>query len=1181
MRIKPTTSSDSSNTIPITYLDTDGTLAANSDTKVPSQKAAKTYVDTSLLNPSISKIFLDTNPTVGAHTDGKLYWDAANKCMAIEEAGDVTLQVGQEDHRLVYNNTGSRIANGVAVYTNGVYAGGTNDTVSIAKAKADSATTSFVLGLCTQDIDHASYGLVTLRGNVNDMDTQKIDAAYIISQGILYHSRIGGLTGNAYTVEVVNTGAGGLHYHETASDITIDLGGVASTRAQVVALFTATPSAIVTTRVITAGNVIVAAPVVLANGKVVAEGDVLYLHPDIDGVLTTTVPTTPDLEIRVGRLITLNTYGVNNGRINVRINQAYRIQDLVDTTITAPAVDDALVYNGTSWVNASSYNVTIGAGKTLDASAGTLTLANNQISGDKVEGGTINSITINTLESTNVTSPTINAGKDGTSGVLKLYSEQGAVDYTASVKPNATMTENADFFLPAAKPAATYFMVMTNAGIMAFDSSTYLSLVGNQSVDGIKTFTSFPITPSASPTTAYQVANKSYVDSVAVGLTPKDACRLATAAALPACTYSGNPNFTLTGDAFGLLSIDSVDVVATNRVLIKNQVDAKQNGIYTVTTIGDGGTAFVLTRAADYNETAEVGKGTFTYITAGSTNAGYQFIQTTTTPTLDTNDLVFVTLYAPLADTLDTVTDRGATTTNVLTMGGVINTGPVTESGIKNIVFGDTPYTVLATDRHIYGKTVGGAINVLLPPATGSGRIISFNKRDISTNIMTITADTTGIPDTINGSATKALENIYDSLTIQDCAANEWSNVIRSADVASNTIRVSASGRADYKTIGDAITYLNTLSTTDGIRLVVDGGSYDIDATITVNATMPITIEGSGISSTILNSAAGLLNSNMFVLQSAMAFTQLGFAGTDAWAAGTNASFVKITSDSLYCELKDITMDKCKRGIEVTGNSDIFVFDFIISNATVAGIEMNSVGANDLDAEIGNFESCAIGIHLLKSSAGSVFLNLLRFMNVAGNIGILYVPTTFIYSSMTIGSCEYNNIATFFSGFDFTLARDADIEVINSIGEEDKSPHAKINLVGNTTVTALASNTWTKATFVNTSSYACKWTVANNRLTYQSRHIRDIMMWVSGSTYISSNGTFNLQFAIVKNNNAAATIYGQTQITTDQNARRFQFSTVVYLDDVGLNDYYELWVRNITDGTDPVIADLNWLAKST
>lgn len=47
--------------------------------------------------------------------------------------------------------------------------------------------------------------------------------------------------------------------------------------------------------------------------------------------------------------------------------------------------------------NGTSVGLKVGTGKTLDVSSGTLTLADNQISGDKVEGGTVNAITINTL----------------------------------------------------------------------------------------------------------------------------------------------------------------------------------------------------------------------------------------------------------------------------------------------------------------------------------------------------------------------------------------------------------------------------------------------------------------------------------------------------------------------------------------------------------------------------------------------------------------------------------------------------------------------------------------------------------------------------------------------------------------------------------------------------------------
>jgi hypothetical protein len=66
-------------------------------------------------------------------------------------------------------------------------------------------------------------------------------------------------------------------------------------------------------------------------------------------------------------------------------------------------------------------DVTVGAGKTLDVSAGTLTLADDQISGDKVSGGTIGTVTISQLagamdaNSQSMTNVNIDSGNiDGT-----------------------------------------------------------------------------------------------------------------------------------------------------------------------------------------------------------------------------------------------------------------------------------------------------------------------------------------------------------------------------------------------------------------------------------------------------------------------------------------------------------------------------------------------------------------------------------------------------------------------------------------------------------------------------------------------------------------------------------------------------------------------------------------------
>jgi len=71
------------------------------------------------------------------------------------------------------------------------------------------------------------------------------------------------------------------------------------------------------------------------------------------------------------------------------------------TTWTIPAVTLGGAVTGNAQT-ISNANVTVGASRTLDVSAGTLTLAANQISGDKVEGGTINAITITTLSASTI-----------------------------------------------------------------------------------------------------------------------------------------------------------------------------------------------------------------------------------------------------------------------------------------------------------------------------------------------------------------------------------------------------------------------------------------------------------------------------------------------------------------------------------------------------------------------------------------------------------------------------------------------------------------------------------------------------------------------------------------------------------------------------------------------------------
>lgn len=135
----------------------------------------------------------------------------------------------------------------------------------------------------------------------------------------------------------------------------------------------------------------------------------------------------------------------------------------------------------------------------------------------------------------------------------------------------------------------------------------------------------------ADPTTDDQAATKRYVDAVASGLDLKASCRAATTSPLPnSPTYNngtGGVGATLTASTLDdLPSLDGVSITTGDRILVKDQANALENGIYTLTEPGaDGVTAWELTRATDADDNSgspeEVTPGLFTFVEEGSVNA--------------------------------------------------------------------------------------------------------------------------------------------------------------------------------------------------------------------------------------------------------------------------------------------------------------------------------------------------------------------------------------------------------------------------------------------------------------------------------------------------------------------------------------------------------------------------------
>ena len=138
---------------------------------------------------------------------------------------------------------------------------------------------------------------------------------------------------------------------------------------------------------------------------------------------------------------------------------------------------------------------------------------------------------------------------------------------------------------------------------------------------------------------ADSLATKEYVDSASSGLDVKDSCRVATTAALTVTYDQSNGRLDNAGTQAALV-IDGVTLSVNDRVLVKDQAEARQNGLYIVSDIGSNSSNWRLTRASDADAGSEITGGTFTFVEEGTANSdnGYVFTHNGT-PTLTDNTL--------------------------------------------------------------------------------------------------------------------------------------------------------------------------------------------------------------------------------------------------------------------------------------------------------------------------------------------------------------------------------------------------------------------------------------------------------------------------------------------------------------------------------------------------------------
>ena len=142
---------------------------------------------------------------------------------------------------------------------------------------------------------------------------------------------------------------------------------------------------------------------------------------------------------------------------------------------------------------------------------------------------------------------------------------------------------------------------------------------------GAVSLNSQKITGLADPTADADAANKGYVDGVAQGLDVKDSVVATTTA-----------NGTLSSAFANGQSIDGVTLQTGDRILIKNQSTASQNGIYNVNASG------APSRTTDMG-TGSNAAGAFVFVEEGTINAenGFTCTSDTGSAVVGTNNLTF------------------------------------------------------------------------------------------------------------------------------------------------------------------------------------------------------------------------------------------------------------------------------------------------------------------------------------------------------------------------------------------------------------------------------------------------------------------------------------------------------------------------------------------------------------